>query len=83
MWLGLIAPSRTAWNDGATALANAALEVEVRGHPPAGFARQLENVRAVGTEALFAKTRDDQARAYAALLRTCANCHREPIGDVY
>jgi cytochrome c553 len=82
MWLGLIAPSRAAWNDGATSLANASFEVEVHGRPPARFAEGLESVRALGKRSLFAETREDQARAYAALLSACANCHREPIDDL-
>jgi hypothetical protein len=82
MWLGLIAPSSEAWDDGAHRLANASIEVEIHGDPPTGFMRALHHVRFLGASAGRVEGSIDRARVYGNLLAACADCHRAPTGPL-
>ena len=82
MWFGLVAPSDAAWNAGAKSLATASLQVEIHGDPPPRFRQALQNVRFLGATAERTKNPADRARVYANLLRSCADCHRTPVGPL-
>jgi hypothetical protein len=76
MWIGLTAPSDAAWNDGADALAHAPLKMKSASPQLQGdFRSALDEVRALGTSAIQAKTSEARAGVYGRALATCAYCH--------
>jgi hypothetical protein len=79
MWEGLTAPSDSAWQAGAEALANLPLEAPKSVHEPQ-VAAALREVRDLGQRALDATSLKDRADAYGLFLSTCANCHQYAVG---
>jgi hypothetical protein len=77
MWEGLILPSTERWNQGATTLAQAPLDIVAeRDLPPAqGVADDIARIRLLARRALEAGSMEDRTSVYGELLATCAGCH--------
>lgn len=76
LWIGLTGPSDTAWTDGATALAQSRAKMIGANTALRGDMRpELKALRAIGADALSAKTSEARAELYGRALATCAYCH--------
>lgn len=75
MWLGLIAPSQSAWDRGATELARAPLLDADTPRLP-GFAQLESDVLSIAARAVGQTDPVDRAKLTGELLAACATCHR-------
>lgn len=73
MWMGLVAPSRLAWEDGARELGEHRIPL-ARDAAPEQVAAEAE-IRRLAAAAPAAGTTEARAAAYGELLATCAGCH--------
>jgi cytochrome c553 len=80
LWEGLVGPSDDAWNDGAAVLARISTDAPASDAPlPAGFTAALNEVQALGQQALEASSAAERSNVYGRFLASCASCHSHRV----
>ena len=76
LWLGLLG-SEPAWTRGAESLNEAPPQPTPAdaANVDEGFARELNQIKALGLQALMARTLEKRAAVYGDLIARCAHCH--------
>lgn len=75
LWRGLVSPSDAAWRAGAEALAGGSPELAPGESSDEAFQLLLDQLRALGQQALGVSTVAAREEVYATLLSRCAGCH--------
>jgi hypothetical protein len=76
LWLGLVGPSDSVWNEGASNLVSASAGLRIDEPPPTGFQEALGRLQQLGARARLARTQHERVAAYGQLLAACADCHQ-------
>jgi len=77
LWEGVTGPWDVAWERGASALADMRIVGEVDSFVPSDAVQKQEDaLRALGDDALAARTLDERAAVYGRALATCGACHQ-------
>lgn len=80
MWLGLVKPSHKLWRQGTVTLTRAPLKppTEQGEAVPPALAEGVEAMRELARGARAARTLDERASTYGALISRCGHCHTHP-----